>query len=470
MDPFGNIPPQAPEIENAILGALIIESDSYSKISGILKSEMFYKNENQIIFEIIAGMHHDNKMVDLLTVVQRLKECNKLDEVGGPLYITGLTRNIASSIHIEQHTQIVVDKYILRNAILKANEIQKIAYENGSIDDISELLQQFETEVTNIFTGNEKGSSMFEAIHDTFSEIEKRNQETRSGKLPGITTGFKTLDLITGGWRKGRLIVLGGRPGHGKSSLALHFALKAAEKNIPVFFFSMEMIKTELVEICLSGISAISRTSIRDGHLSDDDFSRLQRAAGIIEKLPIKWFDNTSLTVNQICSIVRNQLMKTGKGIVIIDYLQLIRPEKTSKNQIREQQIAEISRTLKRMTISEKIPVILLSQLNRQAEGEKPKLSHLRESGSIEQDSDMVLFVWKPEKDGLKNIDIVSDYDKLLQLDIAKNRQGRLETSVIYENGEMTQFSENPFSTQKRQNENYNPDLFIQSKYDSSPF
>lgn len=445
MNDTGYLPPQAIETEDSVLGALILESESYSKISGLLRQEMFYREENKTIFEIIDEMHRNQKKVDLVTVVQTLKDAGKLSQIGGPLYISKLTRNVASAAHLEHHSQIIADKYLLRKAITTATKIQKIAYENGDTEEIIDTWAQYETEVINTFSGTERGATMFDTLKDAFIDIENRTMDYRNGILPGISTGFRSLDRITGGWRKGRLIVVGGRPGHGKSSIALHFALTAAQNNIPVFFFSLEMIKNELVEICLSGISDVSRTAIRDGELLDSDFSKLNKAAGTIEKLPILWFDNPDLSASKIIGIVKNQMRKTGKGIVIIDYLQLIKPEKSSKSQIREQQVAEISRALKRMTISEKIPIILLSQLNRQGDAEEPKLSHLRESGSIEQDADIVLLVWKPVKDGFTNNDNIIGYENLIQMKVAKSRQGGLDTLMIYENGQMTRFSEKPF-------------------------
>lgn len=445
MNDIGYIPPQAIETEDSVLGALILESESYSKISGLLRPEMFYREENKTIFETIAEMHRNQKNVDLVTVVQTLKDAGKLSQIGGPLYISKLTRNVASAAHLEHHSQIIADKYLLRKAITTATKIQKIAYENGDTEEIIDTWAQYETEVINTFSGTERGATMFDTLKDAFIDIENRTMDYRNGILPGISTGFRSLDRITGGWRKGRLIVVGGRPGHGKSSIALHFALTAAQNNIPVFFFSLEMIKNELVEICLSGISDVSRTAIRDGELLDSDFSKLNKAAGTIEKLPILWFDNPDLSASKIIGIVKNQMRKIGKGIVIIDYLQLIKPEKSSKSQIREQQVAEISRALKRMTISEKIPIILLSQLNRQGDAEEPKLSHLRESGSIEQDADIVLLVWKPVKDGFTNNDNIIGYENLIQMKVAKSRQGGLDTLMIYENGQMTRFSEKPF-------------------------
>ncbi len=445
MNDIGYIPPQAIETEDSVLGALILESESYSKISGLLRPEMFYREENKTIFETIAEMHRNQKNVDLVTVVQTLKDAGKLNQIGGPLYISKLTRNVGSAAHLEHHAQIIAEKYLLRKAIITATKIQKIAYDNGDAEDIIDSWTLFESEVINTFTGYERGATMYDTLKDTFNEIENRTMNFRDGKLPGISTGFRSLDRISGGWRKGRLIVVGGRPGHGKSSIALHFALTAAQYNIPVYFFSLEMIKNELVEICLSGISDVSRTAIRDGELLDSDFNKLNKAAGTIEKLPILWFDNPDLSASKIIGIVKNKMRKTGKGIVIIDYLQLIRPEKVSKSQIREQQVAEISRALKRLTLSEKIPVILLSQLNRQGDVDEPRLSHLRESGSIEQDADIVLLVWKPEKDGFTNTDNIIGYKNLIQMKVAKNRQGGLGTLMIYDNGQMTRFSEKPF-------------------------
>jgi replicative DNA helicase len=297
--------------------------------------------------------------------------------------------------------------------------------------------------------------------------IEKRHVDAKAGKTPGITTGGKRLDSLTGGWRGDKLIIIGGRPGHGKSSMAIHFATVAARQGIPVIFFSLEMKKSDVAEIMLIGQSGISRTAIYNGKIQDSDYTLLHSAAGQLEGLEILFYDNPDLTINQMSGIVKSQIRKRGKCLVVIDYLQLIRPEKTTNGQTRDQQIGENTRALKRLAQSEDIPVILLSQLNRNGETEEPKLIHLRESGSIEQDSDIVLFVWKPAKDGYESS------ENLIRVKVAKNRNGRLGTLDIHENGQMTKFSECPFETsfnnQRSTVTNYNPDERITSVTDQ-PF
>lgn len=436
---YGKVPPQAPEIEEALLGALISEPDSYFRIQVIIKPEHFYRDEHQKIFNTIAEMHHSGKSVDLVTLAQRMKETNIIEEIGGPLKLTGLMGKVSGAYNIEHYAKIIADNYFRRAAIVTANKIQQLAYDNCDPEEITDVWNEYEKEMISVFDGNNTGNDLVNVLVETLAEIEKRQLETKTGKTPGITTGFKKLDLLTTGWRENRLIVIGGRPGHGKTSVALHFASEAAKYRIPVIFFSLEMSKTDLAEIMLIGKSGISRTAISNGKFSDSDYSNLHNAAGLIQELKIFFYDNPDLSINQIVGIIKAQIRKRGKCLVIIDYLQLVKPEKTTKGQIREQQIAEISRALKRLTLSEKIPIILLSQLNRNSEREEPLLSHLRESGAIEQDADMVLFVWKPAKDNYDSP------DNLIRLKVAKNRHGRLGILDIYENGEMTKFSEYPF-------------------------
>jgi replicative DNA helicase len=473
LDIYGNVPPSSIDAEEALLGSLLTEPESYFRIQNTVRPEHFYKDDHQKIFCSIAEMHRDAKTVDLITLVKSLKANGKLEEVGGPVKLTNLQRKVSSAYNIEHYADIVADDYFRRAAIITASKIQMMAYDSCDVDEISQVWNEFEKEKISLFAGNDPGSSMNQILIETLNEIEKRVVDANKGITPGISTGFRKLDSMTGGWRDGRLVVIGGRPGHGKSSVALHFAHVAAQQKIPVLFFSLEMMKTELAEILLSGNSGISRTDTQNGKVSDSDFIELQRSARHIGNLPLRFFDNPDLSINQIIGIIKSHIRKHGKSLVVIDYLQLIRPEKTSKVQIREQQIAEISRALKRLTLSEKIPVILLSQLNRQGDTEEPKLSHLRESGAIEQDADIVLFVWKPSKDGLTNDSDVAGYENLVQLKVAKNRQGRLGTLVVYENGQMTRFSEEPFSSQgiyqRSKGQDNNPDSRIESTY-KTPF
>lgn len=426
---YGKIPPQAIEVEEAVLGALMLEADAIHRVSDVIDTPSFYKNEHQLIFETIKSLSSHGKQVDLMMVTQELKNKNLLDVVGGPLYITQLTSRVAHAAHIEFHARIIAQKFIQRELIRISGEIQTESYDDTA--DIDDLLSGARTklnDVDNLILCANSGQTSQVVASDALKELEKDCVATRSGVSPGVSTGFYHLDNVTGGWRKTNLIILAARPSVGKSSLALHFALTAAMNGIWVNFYGLEMKNHDYFRILLSGLTGIPRTNIRDGNLSDEDWVKINEATATLEKLPIIWNDNPGVTANHIRSnSIRNK--RAGRcGVVIIDYLQLLKP--SDKKAIREQQIAEMSRTLKETAMSEDIPVIALSQLNRDVEkrsDKEPGLSDLRESGAIEQDADIVLFLWDQDEPKLK---------------IGKNRRGRIGKVDFWANKEKTAFGD----------------------------
>lgn len=430
---YGKIPPQALDIEEAVLGALMLEADAIHKVSGILTTKSFYKYEHQIIFDVVKSLADANKQIDLLTVTRALIETNQLETIGGPLYITQLTSRIASAAHIEAHSRIIAQLHVQRELIRIGTETVSEAYQDGTdIEDLLTSLKQKISAVEDSTLGANTGQSHFNVIRETIKEIEKDCVQAKGGKQPGITTGLRTLNNATGGWRNTNLIIVAARPGIGKTSLALHFAKMAARAGGYVNFYGLEMKSSDLMRIMISGESSVNRTRLRDGYIDTNDWNAINRSLTNFEKLPIVWNDYAGLTSSRIRSnTIRNR--KAGKcDLIIIDYLQLVKP--FDKKAIREQQISEISRTLKEIALSENIPVICLSQLNRAAAGEKPQLHHLRESGAIEQDADIVIFPWRNET------------DNRFYLSIAKNRRGTCGDFEIFANEEMTGFSDNPIS------------------------
>lgn len=426
---FGKIPPQAIDVEEAVLGALMLERDAIHQVSDIIDTQSFYKNEHQKIFEAIKTLSRGNKEVDLLMVTQELKKQNILEEVGGPMKIMELTSRVASAAHIEFHARVIADKFLQRELIRVSSEIQVKAYDESI--DLDDLLNDAKSSINDVdsFTMSANlGQYSNHVATEALRELEKDCVATRSGISPGIPTGFDDLNRALGGWRNTNLIILAARPSVGKSSLALHFAITAALQNYWVNFYGLEMKNHDYFRILLSGLTGISRTDIRDGRLEQDDWKKIHDATAILEKLPIIWNDNPGITANNVrANTIRNK--RAGKcSLVIIDYLQLMKP--ADKKAIREQQIADMTRTLKETCLSEDVPIIALSQLNRDVEkrsDKEPNLSDLRESGAIEQDADVVLFLWDHENPKLK---------------IGKNRRGKIGPVDFWSNSEKTSFGD----------------------------
>jgi len=426
---LGKLPPQAIEVEQAVLGALMLERDTLHKISDIISTESFYKNEHQIIFDSIKALSIQNKPVDLLTITQELKNRDKLEEIGGPMYVVELTSKVASAAHIEFHARIIAQKFIQRELIRISSEIQTESYDESiDIEDLISDARSKLNEVDNLILCSNSGQTSAIVASEAIREIESDCKATESGISPGITTGLIDLNRALGGWRNTNLIILAARPSVGKTSLALHFARIAAMSGKWVNFYGLEMKNQDFYRILLSGVTNVSRSDIRDGKLTSSDWNEIHAATNTLEKLPIIWNDLAGITVNQIRSnTIRNS--RAGKcDMVIIDYLQLIKP--TDRKAIREQQIAEISRTLKETALGVNIPVICLAQLNRDVDkraDKEPGLSDLRESGSIEQDADVVLFLF--DNDGLK-------------LKVGKNRRGKVGLIDFWANEEKTKFAD----------------------------
>jgi replicative DNA helicase len=434
---FEKIPPQDIEIEKAVLGALILESGAIHKVIGVIDSVSFYKPEHQRIFEIIKSLSQHGCVVDLLTVTKLLRDKNDLDNIGGPIYITQLTSMVASAAHIEYHARIIAQLYLQRELIRIGLEIASDAYDQSA--DIEDLLNTFKLKLSgidNYAASSNTGQSHTNAMLETILNIEAGCTLAKEGKSPGIPTGIKTLDRATGGWRNANLIILASRPSVGKTSLALFFTKIAAKAGRWVNFFGLEMKSSDLLRIMISGETGISRTNLRDGLLTDDDWDRINDSTSRLKKLPIIWNDFAGITSSQIKSIVIRNRQEGRCDLVVIDYMQLVKP--MDKKAPREQQVAEICRTLKEIALNENIPVICLLQLNMKEAIEMPQLHHLGESGAIEEDSDVVILPWK--RDGKFN------------LTIAKNRRGKFGTFEIYASEELTDFGD------KSDCNNFNPD------------
>ena len=430
IDNLGKIPPQDLEMEQAVLGSLMLEAEAIHKVAGIITADSFYNDNHRTIFEVVKSLANASKPIDLLTVTRALIEKNQLQEVGGPLFITQLTSKVASAAHIEHHARIIQQLYAQRELIKIGTETVTEAFEEANdIEDLLNSLKRKISAVEDSTLSSNTGQTHLDVIMETIKEIEKDCVQAKSGSQPGITTGLRTLNNATGGWRNTNLIIVAARPGVGKTSLALHFAKMAARAGSWVNFYGLEMKSSDLMRIMISGESSVNRLNLRDGQIDSNDWNAINSSLTNFEKLPILWNDYAGLTSSRIKSnTIRNR--KAGKcDLIIIDYMQLIKA--TDKKAIREQQISEISRTLKEIALSENIPVICLSQLNRAAANEKPQLHHLRESGAIEQDADIVIFPWRNET------------DNRFYISIAKNRRGTCGDFEIFANNEMTRFGDN---------------------------
>jgi len=422
---YGKVPPQATEVEEVVLAGLMSYNESYDKVCTIIKPEHFYREEHKTIYQTIITLVDQHKPYDMYMVTAELRTQCKLDEIGGQMYLIEISRKAILSSHLEHHARIIAQKFMQRELIRIGSE----TVENGFNDEIEfydqliQLKNKFEA-IENGSTSGNGGRSQMEVLSSAIIDIEKDCSNVESGRPPGIGTGLSLLNKHTGGWRETNLIIIAARPGVGKTSLALHFAKVASKAGTFVNFYGLEMTSEDLMRIIIAGESNVNRSDIRDGRVQQEDWNAINVSASTIEKLPILWYDVSGLTTNQIAVNTRQNVKKGQCGLIIIDYLQLLNPNDKKVN--REQQISDMTRTLKRTALEMKVPIILLSQLNREASEGKPQLHHLRESGAIEQDADIVIFPWRE--------------DEKYQLTIAKNRRGVTGTFEIQVNEEMTHF------------------------------
>lgn len=443
---YGKLPPQAIEVEEAVLGALLLERDAMQVVSGIIDTSSFYRYENQLIFEAIKEIFKRDKPVDLMTITQYLKDNGNLENVGGPGYITQLTRRVAAAAHIEFHARIIAQKFIQRELIRISSEIQTRSYDDSiDIDELIEFSRSELNSIDNFLVCSNPGKTTDVVAKETIEAIEEDVKTIKEGNVPGISTGLYDLDESTGGWRNTNLITIAARPGVGKTSFALHLAITAARQGKWVNFYGLEMKSQDLFRIILSAETDIDRSSLRDGRIDQPEWAKIHIAINELERLPILWNDDPDMTINQIVANTRRN-RRTGKcDMVIVDYLQLVTP--SDKKAIREQQIAEITRKFKQTALRENIPIIELSQLNRDIDkrtDKEPGLSDLRESGAIEQDSDVVIFLY--ESSGQ------------IKLKISKNRRGKKGHPDFWANEEKTKFYDRepvPFTYEKQANLNF---------------
>lgn len=435
---YGKIPPQAIDLEGAILGACMLERDAFDRASEELKPECFYRDAHQKIFQAMVNLNQKSQGIDSLTVVEELRRMEYLELVGGPYFVQQLTSSVVSSANIFTHSRIIKEKFMKRELIRISGETISEAYEDST--DVFDMIEAHEKEFTGLTTGH-TGKSFTpqdEALVQAIKRIEILRQSDEH--ITGIPSGFASIDHITHGWQNSDLIIIAARPAVGKTALALQFARNAALnpfKPTPVAFFSLEMSTEQLTARSMSAESEIYLENIRNGKLDDSQMRVLYAKA--IQKLAgakIFYDDTAALTIYQMKAKVRQvkrrwvKDYKTDRGLIIIDYLQLMQG---AGNRNRENEIAEISRGLKQIAKEINNPIIALSQLSRAPEqrtGDKkmPQLSDLRESGAIEQDADMVMFIYRPEYYGETENHEGESTKGETHIRIAKHRNGSLDT------------------------------------------
>ncbi len=425
------IPPQNIEAEQSFLGAILIDKDAMIKIADMIDSGDFYKNAHAAIYDVMIELYSKNEPIDLLTLSSRLEEKGLLDKVGGRGYLAGLSTSVPTSSHIKHYAIIIRQKSTLRKLQNAASEITKLSFQEA--EDLSKILDEAQQHIYGVSQKHIKQTftDIKSVLHEAFDRIDELHRE--KGKLRGIPTGFTQLDGLLAGFQKSDLIILAARPSVGKTSFALDIARFAAVKaKVPVGIFSLEMSKEQLVDRMLCSEAGVDLWKMRTGNLSDrpdsDDFPRIGRAMGVLSEAPIFIDDTPGNNVMQIRTKARRLQSEHGLGLMVIDYLQLLESHNSKGSDNRVQEVAEMSRNLKGIARELNIPVLALSQLSRAVEQTKPaipKLSHLRESGSIEQDADVVMFIYRKAADRNYRIeDIPPDERHLGEIHVAKHRNG----------------------------------------------
>lgn len=422
---YGKLPPQAIDVEEAVLGALMLERDAYVTVADIIDTGSFYKEEHQKIFEAIKYLSTHEKPVDLLMVTQQLKDTAQLDAVGGPLYITQLTSRVASAAHIEFHSRIIAQKYIQRELIRVSSEIQTKSYDDNM--DVDDLIDYSETALFQVAEGNIKKETL--PIKPILKEAARLIEEAskREDGLSGVPSGFTALDRITSGWQKTDLVIIAARPAMGKTAFVLSMARNmAVEHKKPVAVFSLEMSSVQLVNRLLAAETELGSDKIKNGRLADWEWEHFNRKLNVLEEAPLFVDDTPALSIFEFRAKCRRLKMQHDIGVVVVDYLQLMTAGDMGRGS-REQEVSMISRSLKAIAKELDIPILALSQLNRSVEsreGKRPQLSDLRESGAIEQDADLVLFIHRPEYYGITEDENGNSLIGVAEIIIAKHRNG----------------------------------------------
>ena len=429
LENSGRIPPQATEVEQSVLGAMLIEQSAIARAVEILPEDSFYLSKHQIIYRSILSLFERGNPVDLITLTEELKRRGTLDEVGGPYYLTELSTRVDTAANIEYHSRIIAEKSLLRRMIETMTGLIGKAYDPSS--DAFELLDESEREIFHISDTQLRrpANSMNEILKGTLANLEAVHGQ--EGGITGVPSGFTRLDDMTGGWQKTDLIIIAARPSMGKTAFSLACARNAAmhpQLSTGVAIFSLEMGSHQLAQRLLTSEARVDAQSARTGRLRDEDWPRLARAAGNLSAAPIFIDDTPGLSILELRAKCRRLKAEHDIGLVIVDYLQLMHGSSSSRSNNREQEIAQISRSLKSLAKELDVPVIALSQLSRAVESrggdKRPQLSDLRESGSIEQDADLVAFIYRAERYGITVDENGNSTEGVGEIIIGKQRNG----------------------------------------------
>jgi len=435
----GRLPPQNIEAEQSVLGALMIDKEAITRIADILSPEDFYRGSHAHIFRAMLELYEKNEPIDLLSLTNRLEEKKQLEEIGGASYLTTLVNSVPTATHVVHYAKIIKSKKILRDLIEVSYQISEASYQEP--DDVERLVDEAEQKIFNISQNSitQKFFLIKNDLAEAFERIDKIHRGDEATR--GIPTGFIDLDNYLSGFQKSDLIILASRPSLGKTTLALDFARNITTKHkIPVGIFSLEMSKEQLVDRLICAQAGIDLWRMRTGRLSGEgpnsDFQRIQQALDELSEAPIYINDTPSPTVLQMRTIARRMQAENNLGLIIIDYLQMIQPRNQSDSPV--QQMTEISRSLKGLARELNLPILALSQLSRAVESRSPaipKLSDLRDSGAIEQDADVVLFIYREDKDKAN-----SERKNIADIIIAKHRNGPIGKIELYFNESQVSF------------------------------
>ncbi len=441
---LGKIPPQAPDLEEAVLGAIMLEKESVISVLDILKPESFYKEAHQKIFKAIIDLSSRQEPIDLLTVTEELKKLGWLEEVGGPYFITQLTSKVASAAHVEFHARIIAQKHIQRELIRVSTDIQQKAFDDSM--DVDDLLDFAESEMFKVAEGSIKKEMqpINVLIKEAIIQIQEAGKKENS--LSGVPSGFTKLDRITSGWQPSDMIIVAARPSMGKTAFVLSMTRNmAVEHKRSVALFSLEMSSLQLVNRLISAETELGSDRIRSGKLQPFEWEQLERRVKNLVEAPIFIDDTPAVSVFELRAKCRRLKQQHNIDIIIIDYLQLMTCNIDSKGS-REQEVSFISRNLKVIAKELNVPIIALSQLNRSVEvrsgTKRPQLSDLRESGAIEQDADIVLFIHRPEKYGFLEDEEGNSLRGIAEIIIAKHRNGALDDVRLRFKDEFAKFED----------------------------
>lgn len=429
VDSFGHRQPQNLEMENAVIGAVMIEQDAYGMVSEIISPESFYDHRNQLIFRAVQNLSLQQKPVDILSVTDYLEQQGELEEAGGPFNITSLANNVTSSAHIVYHARVVQQKYLARQMITFASTVLTKAFDQTQ--DVADLLNEAEMSIFNLSQNNMKKSA--QQINPFLKEVHEMIEKAaaRTDGLSGLSSGFEGIDKYTSGWQNSDLIIIAARPAMGKTAFVLSMIKKMGiDQRMPVAMFSLEMSNAQLVRRLIGNVAEISGEKLRNGKLERHEWQQLDTRIATMQDAPIFLDDTSGLSIFELRTKARRLVREHGVKMIMIDYLQLMTASGANFNS-RQEEVSIISRSLKGLAKELDIPIIALSQLNRGVEkrdndndGKRPQLSDLRESGAIEQDADIVCFIHRPEYYGIPLDENNTSTKGMAEFIIGKHRNG----------------------------------------------